>query len=75
MTLTRLPQDAPARPDDLVKPDDEVPIHTRFSAAPHPQARIGEPSYIHAMMFAAWVGRMIDPVDLAHHQGVGSRRA
>jgi hypothetical protein len=71
MALTRPPQEVPARPDELTQPNDEAPIHTRFSAAPCPQVRISEPRYIHAMMFAAWLGRLIDPVDLAHHPGMG----
>jgi hypothetical protein len=42
-------------------------ISTRFGAAPGPQAPIREPRYIHALMIAAWLGRLIDPVDLVHH--------
>lgn len=48
-------------------PPSDAPLYTRFSAAPHPLAPISEPRYIHALMIAAWLGRLIDPIDLAHH--------
>jgi hypothetical protein len=71
MALTSLPQQAPARPERPGSPGGEDLIYTRFGAAPRPQAPISEPRYIHALMIAAWLGRLIDPVDLAHHAGMG----
>jgi len=53
--------------DATTGPDSESPVHTRFSAAPRPQAPISEPRYIHALMIAAWLGRLIDPIDIVHH--------
>lgn len=66
MALLRFPQST-SPPDPPVQPEGEASIHTRFSAAPRPQTPISEPRYIHALMFAAWLGRLIDPIDLAHH--------
>lgn len=43
-------------------PADARPLYTRYCAAPRPAHRIGEPSYLHAMLVAAWLGRMIDPL-------------
>ncbi len=67
MALITRPQDPPARPEETSRPEPDAPISTRFGAAPRPPAPIGEPRYIHALMIAAWLGRLIDPVDLAHH--------
>ncbi|NNJ10348.1 hypothetical protein EKD04_008405 [Chloroflexales bacterium ZM16-3] len=66
MTLKTLPQQAPRLTEDPTHPSADAPIYTRFGAAPCPPAQISEPRYIHALMFAAWLGRMIDPDDFAH---------
>ncbi|MBX0327787.1 hypothetical protein K2Z83_08870 [Oscillochloris sp. ZM17-4] len=74
MTLKTLPQPALARPELPTPPSDTAPIYTRFGAAPQPRVPISEPRYIHALMIAAWLGRLIDPIDLAHQPSSGSRR-
>lgn len=68
MALQKLPAQAPPKPNGPDDSEEDVTlIHTRFSAAPQPRAPISEPRYIHALMIAAWLGRLIDPVDFAHH--------
>jgi hypothetical protein len=66
MALKTFSQEPQARPGEPADRGGEQ-ISTRFGAAPHPQAPIREPRYIHALMLAAWLGRLIDPVDLVHH--------
>jgi hypothetical protein len=51
----------------------DAAIYTRYCAAPQPRERY-EPRYIHALMLAAWLGRLLDPIDLAH-QGLPDRQS
>jgi hypothetical protein len=37
-------------------------LYTRYCAAPPPAHPIREPSYVHALLVAAWLGRLIDPL-------------
>ncbi|NTW00435.1 MAG: hypothetical protein HGA19_03910 [Oscillochloris sp.] len=66
MAITELSQDLRERQVHQAEVGTD-PIHTRFGAAPRPHEPISEPRYIHALMFAAWLGRLIDPVDMVHH--------
>jgi hypothetical protein len=40
----------------------EPALYTRYCAAPQPAHPIGEPTLIHALLVAAWLGRIIDPL-------------
>ncbi|GEM_PF-1653600 len=52
----------PARPTAAPPATGERPVYTRYCAAPRPAHPIGEPSYLHALLVAAWLGRLIDPL-------------
>lgn len=38
------------------------PLYTRYAAAPEPAHPVREPSFIHALLVATWLGRVIDPL-------------
>lgn len=48
------------------------PLYTRYCAAPEPAHPVREPSFIHALLVATWLGRMIDPLP---HPGARRRGA
>lgn len=63
---------APSRPAPssvAPPPTGERPVYTRYCAAPRPVHPIGEPSYLHALLVAAWLGRLIDPLPHAPTKG------
>lgn len=59
---------APEKPAAL----HEEPVYTRYCAAPHPTHPIGEPRFVHTLMVAAWLGRLIDPLPHKAHRGMHS---
>jgi hypothetical protein len=52
----------------------EAPLYTRYCAAPRPQHPVGEPSLIHSMLVAAWLGRLVDPLPHLHKKHDDSPR-
>lgn len=59
------------RPVDTLPGADGRPLYTRYCTAPRPAHRVGEPSFLHAMLVATWLGRLIDP--LPHHMRAKGR--
>lgn len=53
-------------------PPETEPLYTRYCAAPAPAHPVGEPSFVHALLVAAWLGRLIDP--LPHHHRPADQR-
>lgn len=60
------------RPAAILPTTDGHPLYTRYCTAPRPVHRVGEPSFLHAMLVATWLGRLIDP--LPHHAGAKGKR-
>jgi hypothetical protein len=60
-------QTGAARAPRVPAPPETTPLYTRYCAAPRPVHPVGEPSYLHALMVAAWLGRLIDPLP-GHHR-------
>ncbi len=52
------------------------PLYTRYCAAPEPAHPVWEPSFLHALLVAAWLGRLIDPLPMIHprHKAQGAER-
>lgn len=48
-----------------------APLYTRYCCAPQPAHPVREPSFIHALLAAMWLGRMIDPLPHPHARGEG----
>lgn len=44
------------------QPPAPPPLYTRYCVAPRPTHPIGEPRFVHALLVAAWLGRLIDPL-------------
>lgn len=42
-------------------------VYTRYCAAPRPSRWIGEPRFVHALLVAAWLGRLFDPLPQTKH--------
>jgi hypothetical protein len=51
---------------DSQAPHGEAPLYTRYCAAPRPLNPVGEPSLVHSMLVAMWLGRLIDPLPHSH---------
>ncbi|MFQ3661107.1 MAG: hypothetical protein SNJ69_01800 [Chloroflexaceae bacterium] len=63
----------PARPTAAPPTTGERPVYTRYCAAPRPAHPIGEPRYLHALLVAAWLGRLIDPLPHVPTKGQPAR--
>lgn len=59
-TLTR--DESGPRPAPRAEPPPQPPVYTRYAAAPTPAHPVREPSFVHALLVAAWLGRVIDPL-------------
>lgn len=67
MTLKELARGADTPFDSGTSDLAEPVLETRFCAAPPPRTPVREPTFLHALMLAAWLGRLIDPADVVHH--------
>lgn len=53
---------------DTPPPTDKTPLYTRYCAAPRPSHPLGEPRFVHTMLIATWLGRLVDPLPHKEHQ-------
>ncbi len=59
--LDERPPSAATAPD-TEEAHGDAPLYTRYCAAPRPLHPIGEPSLVHSMLVAMWLGRLVDPL-------------
>lgn len=53
-----------ARPDETTDAENPAaePVHPHYAAPPPSKEVAGEPRILHALTFASWVGKLIDPL-------------
>jgi hypothetical protein len=61
-TLNMRDAGAGRQPRPPAQKNEPPALYTRYAAAPGPAHPVREPSFVHALLVATWLGRVIDPL-------------